>query len=90
MDSIARVVRRYVQSFKFEPKEKKKTKVERLTKLIREQTGLSKSMAGDIADAVVRGRDLEALSNQKNWPIEDGAITGPSGDIKVSDLNQES
>ena len=46
-------------AFKYQPKEKKKSKVERLSKIIREKTGVGRSTAGDIADAIVRGREVE-------------------------------
>ena len=85
MDPLARrVALRW--SFKYQPKEKKEHKVDRVRDMIREQTGLSKGQATDIADADGRGRDVERLAIQKNWPLEDGAITGPSGKIELSAL----
>ena len=81
MDPLARRV-----AFKFVPKEKKQTKVDRLTKVIRETTGVSKGLAEDIADAVVRGRDLAALALQKNWPVEDGSLQGPNGSLDLKSL----
>ncbi len=81
MDDIARRV-----AFKY--KEKKQTKVDRLSKEIREATGVSKTMAADIADAVVRGRDLEALARQKGWTMDDdGKLEGPNGSLDLSKLD---
>lgn len=81
MDPLAKRV-----AFRFIPKEKKQHRVDRLMKVIREATGVSKGMAEDIADAVVRGRDLEALALQKNWPVEDGTLTGPTGTVDLKSL----
>ena len=78
-----RLAARYRQSFKYEPKESKKSKVEKLMHSIREATGISKGMAEDIADAIVRGREVLRLAIQKGWPIEDGQITGPKGNMAV-------
>jgi hypothetical protein len=89
METIAqRVVRRFT-AFKYEPKEKKKSKVDRLSKLIREKTGLSNSQAQNIADAIVRGRDVETLARQKSLPVEDGKIEGPKGTITVDKVKSE-
>jgi len=66
-------------AFKYEQKEKKEHKVERLTKQLRDATGLSKGQAEAICDAFVRGRDVNRLAVQKNWPVEDGIVTGPNG-----------
>jgi hypothetical protein len=86
MESLAeRVVRRFM-AFKYEPKETKKTKAERLMKLIRDKTGLSKGQSEEIADIIVRGRDLEALALQKNLPVTDGTIEGPKGSLSVSEV----
>lgn len=81
MDPLARRV-----AFRYIPKEKKQTRVDRLMKVIRDATGVSKGMAEDIADAVVRGRDLDALALQKSWPVEDGTLKGPSGELSLSTL----
>jgi hypothetical protein len=81
MDPLARRV-----AFKYVPKEKKEHKVDRLSKVIREATGLSRGMSEAIADAVVRGRDLEALALQKSWPVEDGTLTGPNGSLDLRSL----
>lgn len=81
MDPLARRV-----AYKYVPKEKKQHRVDRLMKVIRDATGVSKGMAEDIADAVVRGRGLEALALQKNWPVEDGTLRGPSGEISLKSL----
>jgi hypothetical protein len=73
-------------AFKYQPKETKQHKAERVGESIREATGISKGIAHAIADAFVRGRDVSALSVQKNWPIEQGVITGPKGNMSVSEL----
>jgi hypothetical protein len=82
-----RVAARY--ALRYVPKEKKQTKVERLSKFIRDQTGLSKTQAEDIADALVRGRDIEALTNQKGWPIENGVIEGPHGETDLRKVYEQ-
>jgi hypothetical protein len=74
-------------AFKYQPKETKQHKVERVGECIRDTTGISKGTAFAIADAFVRGRDVNALSVQKNWPIERGAIVGPKGNMLVSELD---
>lgn len=84
-----RVVARYLASkeaFKYEPKESKKSKVEKLMKTIHSVVGVSKGVAEAIADAFVRGRDLTALTLQKGWPIEvDGtSIEGPRGSLDLA------
>lgn len=85
MDPVAlRAAARW--SFKFQPKETKQHKAEKARELIRERTGLSRGVAEAIADAAVRGRDVAGLAVQKNWPIEHGVITGPSGKLPVSEL----
>jgi len=87
------VAKRVAERFalKFVPKETKESKVERLSKFIREKTGLSGSMAKSIADTLVRsGRDIEGLAAQKGWPIEDGIITGPDGKhVEVQEVRQQ-
>jgi hypothetical protein len=90
MGSItARVVQRYLkEAFKYQPKEKKENKVKRLVQMIREETGLSSGQAKDIASAVVRGRDIDALALQKGWPIEDGVIEGPKGHVPVKKIEE--
>jgi hypothetical protein len=85
--SSHRVVTRYLESFKYEPKESKKTKVERLMRTIWEATGLSKGMAEDIADAIIRKRDLAALALQKGWPFDDGLLEGPKGSLDLVTIN---
>lgn len=83
MDDVARRV-----AYKF--KEKKQTKVDRLSKEIREATGVSRGMAEDIADAIVRKRDLDALALQKGWPTDsNGYLEGPKGSIDLSSLGAE-
>jgi hypothetical protein len=89
MDPLTpRVVRRYL-AFKHQPKETKEHKVERVRDLIRQHTGLSKGQAEAIADAHVRGREVERLAIQKSWPIEHGAIKGPSGTLELSKLPKD-
>lgn len=86
MDPVAlRVAARF--SFKYQPKETKQHKAEKVTALIREHTGLSRGVSETIADAVVRGRDVAGLAVQKSWPIEHGVITGPKGTIELSKLS---
>lgn len=88
MDPLTRrVFHRY--AFKYIPKEKKEHKVERLSRALREATGLSKGQAVDIADAVVRGREVERLAIQKNWPITDGIVEGPKGAMSLKDLRSQ-
>lgn len=70
-------------AFKYVPKEKKQHKVERLAKLIRDKTGLSRGVAEDIVDAIIRKRDIEGLSRQKKWPIEEGEIVGSKGRLTL-------
>jgi hypothetical protein len=87
MDPLARrVADRFLRSFKYVPKETKEHKVERARDVIRQHTGLSKSMAQAIADAFVRGREVERLALQKKWPIENGAIHGPTGMLDLDKL----
>lgn len=87
MNLAKRVARRYLRAFRYMPKEKKKNKVERLWKFIRDETGLSKSLAEAIADALVRSsRDIDMLALKKGWPIESNIITGPTGMLEVRDV----
>jgi hypothetical protein len=81
---IHRVAARF--AFKYEPKETKQHRAEKLRDAIREATGLSRGMSEAIADAVVRGREVERLALQKSWPIEDGVIIGPSGQLPLQNL----
>lgn len=80
------LVKRVVQAFKYDHKETKEGKIDRLKKRIRDATGISGSKAEQIADAIVRGREVERLAVQKGWPIEDGIIKGDGGEIALSDL----
>jgi len=80
---IRQVVRRFM-AFKYEPKETKQHKVERLSKAIREETGISRGQAEAIADAYIRGREIERLAIQKGWPLADGIVTGPDGAFELS------
>lgn len=89
---IQRVASRYLavstsrMSFKYEPKETKQHKAERVGDSIRESTGLQKGVSFAIAEAFVRGRDVNLLATPKSWPIERGVITGPKGKMPVSEL----
>ncbi len=77
--SPERVVSRFL-SGKFEYKETKQHKVEKIRDAIRAATGIMKGIAEDIADAIVRKRDLDALGRQKSWPVnEAGVVVGPKG-----------
>jgi hypothetical protein len=87
MNLVERVARRYLRAFRYVPKETKKSKVERLWKFIRQETGLPKSTAEAIANNLVRsGRDIEALARMKDWPIEGGVIMGPTGNLDLVDV----
>lgn len=81
---VRRVALRW--AFKYVPKETKQHKVDRIMKMIRDETGLSKGLSEQIADAYVRGRNLEQLALQKNWPIQHGAVEGPNGKLELSKL----
>jgi hypothetical protein len=90
---IHRVASRYLlvssgrEAFKYEPKETKQHKAERVGDKIREATGLQKGTAFAIAEAHVRGRNVNSLAVQKDWPIEQGVIIGPKGEMPVSELS---
>jgi hypothetical protein len=92
-DLIQRVASRYQAvstdrlAFKYEPKETKQHKAERVGDSIRETTGLQKGLSNAIADAFVRGRDISLLATPKDWPIERGVIVGPKGKMPVSELD---
>jgi len=84
--SAQNVVRRYL-AFKYQPKETKKHKVDRLMEHLRKTTGVSKTLAKEVADAVVRGRDLPRLAVQKGWPVdEDHNLVGPQGKAPLMGL----
>jgi uncharacterized protein YoaH (UPF0181 family) len=85
MDSMAyRVAFRYVQ------KETKQHKVERLAQYLREKTGISSGKASDIADAIVRNRDVEGLAVQKGWPVnEAGRVEGPRGAVSFDEIRRQ-
>jgi hypothetical protein len=85
MNSIDRVVARHL-AFKYDQKESKQSKVDRLAKQIREATGLGRGVSEGIADAIVRGREVARLAIQKAWPIQDGIIEGPSGELPLTAL----
>ena len=95
---VARVVRRFV-ALKYVPKEKKKSKVERISKFIREKTGLSNSLADKVADALMGNRDILDLARQKGLPVKEeevevsdgefetkAMIKGPKGSVSVEDV----
>lgn len=87
MDPIVfRVARRFL-GFKYEPKETKQHKVEKLQRAMRDATGLSGGMSEAIADAWVRGREVDRLALQKNWPVENGVVEGPKGTFDLKTLN---
>ena len=67
-------------------KETKQNKVKKMTKIIKDVTGLSKGVSEAIADAIVRGRDVVRLALQKDWPIDADIITGPTGSIDLNRL----
>jgi hypothetical protein len=83
MDPLVRRVA-FRWAFRFEPKETKQHKVDVLLKKIHELTGISKTQSEDIADALVRGRNIDSLSLQKSWPVQNGVVHGPRGTF---DLN---
>lgn len=51
-------------------KEKKSGIADRLSRLLREYMGISRNVSSDMADALVRNRDLKSLSIQKGWDID--------------------
>lgn len=84
--SAESVVRRFL-AFKYQPKESKKSKVEKLRVFLQKTTGISKTLAKEVADAAVRGRDLPRLAVQKNWPVDEKQyLVGPQGKVSLSDL----
>lgn len=46
---------------------------------ILDHTGIARGVAEDIADAIIRNRDLVRLAIQKGWPVFEGLIEGPRG-----------
>lgn len=58
-------------------------------RVIRDGTGLGRGVSEDIADALVRGRQVESLALQKNWPLDSGVIMGPQGDLAVSEVRAQ-
>jgi hypothetical protein len=88
MKTLATQVMRRFLSLKYVPKETKKSKAERLTRIIRNETGISKRHAESIADAIVRGRDLDALAIQKGWPLEEGEVVGPKGRVSLAKIQE--
>jgi len=95
MTSAEKVVARFLETnpgqlsdrlaFKYQPKESKKSKVDRLMRLITDQTGIGRGVAKDIADAIIRGRDVLRLAIQKGWPVVEGAIEGPRGTYQLNE-----
>jgi hypothetical protein len=79
----AYIPRESLTAFKYVPKETKQHKAERVSQYIRDVTGLQKGTAYAIADAFVRGRDVNRLSVPKGWPVEEGVITGPNGSMPI-------
>lgn len=83
MNDIARRV-----AFKY--KEKKQNRADRLSKEIREKTGVSRGLADEVADAIVRGREVKRLAMQKSWPLdEQGHLKGPKGSVDLDALSKE-
>jgi hypothetical protein len=81
-----KVVARFLEAreaFRYEPKESKKSKVNRLMRLILSHTGIGRRVAEDIADAIIRNRDLARLAIQKGWPLDRDIIEGPRGVFPV-------
>ncbi len=81
-----RVAKRFILGFKFEPKEKKQNKVDRIMRAIRDRTGISRGVAEEIADAVVRGREVARLAIQKGWPLDGDEIIGPQGTLALTEV----
>ncbi len=81
-DTAERVAKKY----SYKQKETKEHRVDRLKKVLREATGLSGGVSEQIADAYVRGREVERLALQKGWPVEDGVVTGDSGQYDLRDF----
>jgi hypothetical protein len=77
---------RDLAAFRYEPKESKQSKVRRLMRMILDYTGIGRRVAEDIADAILRNRDLLGLAVQKNWPMNEGIIQGPLGEIPVEEV----
>lgn len=73
-------------AFKYEPKETKQSKVKRLMALISKGTGVGRNVSEDIADAIIRNRNLSALAIQKGWPMSDDTIEGPLGSLSVNEV----
>lgn len=83
MDLVSRI------AFRYEQKETKKGKAGRLSRIIREATGISRGKADDIADALVRGRDVNRLALQKQWPLnEQGDLEGPRGSLSFDEARR--
>lgn len=89
MDHLSEEVVRRFQAFKHQPKESKKSKIDRLSKFIRGKSGVGIGVARDIADAVIRKRDVERLARQKQWPVSDGHIEGSKGKLSFKEVEQQ-
>lgn len=75
------------EAFRYEPKESKKSKIDRLRNFISKATGVGRRVAEDIADAVIRNRDLLRLAVQKGWPMnEEGFIEGVHGALHINEV----
>jgi hypothetical protein len=74
-------------SFRYQPKESKESKIDRLTHLITKVTGIGRRIAEDIADAIIRNRNLLQLAVQKHWPMnEEGFVEGPHGALHINEI----
>ena len=80
------VPREGLTAFKYVPKETKGHKAERVSDHIRKVTGLPPGLSDSIADAFVRGRDVNMLAVPKSWPIDRGVIEGPKGNLSLDSL----
>ena len=83
MDPLARKV---ALRFRDQRGPSKKTRVRDLAHHIHETTGVSGGVSVQIADAFVRGRDVERLAIGKRWPIQNGVIEGPDGNLALNAL----
>lgn len=87
MSSSATTVARRFIALKYDQKEKKQKRIDRVMRLVRDETGLSRGVSEEIVDALVRGRDVQGLALQKGWPIEDGVVIGPSGEMSLTKIH---
>lgn len=64
-------------------------KLSRLAQAIQVKTGISSGKSEDIAEAVIRGRDVRSLAVQKSWPTNAaGDIEGPKGTMSFSEVEK--